>query len=316
MVSVLIYTDGTKETNIKNELEPLISTNIIEVVGEVIIESNGKLIIQFYSQNKAFHTFDYIIIFSKYFFECKMHILKKLPLQSLSSTIFLDGRMFSINGFSFENFIQTNEIKGVLPEEDASFRDMSLVDINRTYTGNNRFLSIGRHSYIAQAFFHGTGHVIIGNYSSIASDVHFELGMNNLHNYQLPITYDWYTLDWRISDELLNRHSINSQINGVIHIGSDVWIGYGCRLKSSNPQKILTIGDGAVIAADSVVVKDVPPYAIVGGNPARIIKYRFSESEIRAFLKIKWWEWPDGKIYEATEDFMNSQKFIANYLNP
>jgi len=58
----------------------------------------------------------------------------------------------------------------------------------------------------------------------------------------------------------------------------------------------VTIGDGAVIAANSHVVKDVPPYAIVGGNPAQIIKYRFKPSIIKKLLKIKWWNWSKAKI--------------------
>ena len=71
------------------------------------------------------------------------------------------------------------------------------------------------------------------------------------------------------------------------------------------------IGDGAVIASDSVVVKSVPPYAIVGGNPARIIKYRFSEDIIAALLRIKWWDWDIDKIYEEFKYFNRVEEFVA-----
>jgi virginiamycin A acetyltransferase len=75
------------------------------------------------------------------------------------------------------------------------------------------------------------------------------------------------------------------------------------------------IGNGAVIAANSHVVKDVPDYAIVGGNPAKIIKYRFSETQIEKLLSIKWWEWSDEKINENLEYILNPNidLFIQNF---
>lgn len=69
-------------------------------------------------------------------------------------------------------------------------------------------------------------------------------------------------------------------------IGNDVWIGYGAVVLNG-----VTIGDGAVIAAGAVVTKDVPPYAVVGGNPAKIIKYRFDENTIQKLTELKWWEY-------------------------
>ena len=94
-------------------------------------------------------------------------------------------------------------------------------------------------------------------------------------------------------------------------IGNDVWIGRGCNLKCTNPTKPLVIGDGAVIASDSVVVKNVPPYAIVGGNPAQIIKYRFPPDVIEALLRIKWWDWSLDKIHDNFKYFNNIDKFIS-----
>ena len=74
-------------------------------------------------------------------------------------------------------------------------------------------------------------------------------------------------------------------------IGNDVWIGYESVILPG-----VHIGDGAVIAAKSVVVGDVPPYAIFGGNPAKLIKQRFSDSEIEILLKTQWWNWEIEKI--------------------
>ena len=82
-------------------------------------------------------------------------------------------------------------------------------------------------------------------------------------------------------------------------------------MKCTNPDKPLIIGDGAVIASDSVVVKNVPPYAIVGGNPAQFIKYRFPPYIIRALLRIKWWDWDINKIHDNFKYFNDIERFVA-----
>lgn len=81
-------------------------------------------------------------------------------------------------------------------------------------------------------------------------------------------------------------------------IGNDVWIGESVMILGG-----VTIGDGAVIAARSVVTKDVPPYAIVGGVPAKILKYRFNEEIIETLLNTKWWDLPDSEIEKRLEIF-------------
>lgn len=83
---------------------------------------------------------------------------------------------------------------------------------------------------------------------------------------------------------------------GPTIIGNDVWIGYGAKVLSG-----VTVGDGAVIAAGSVVVKDVEPYSITAGNPAKMVRYRFKKNEIKSLLEIQWWNWPSNKIVEAVE---------------
>ena len=77
-------------------------------------------------------------------------------------------------------------------------------------------------------------------------------------------------------------------------IGSDVWTGYGSMLLSG-----VQIGDGALVAAGAMVYKYVPPYAVVGGNPAKIVKYRFSEEQIAALLDIRWWNWSEDEVRAA-----------------
>ena len=84
---------------------------------------------------------------------------------------------------------------------------------------------------------------------------------------------------------------------GDIHIGNDVWIGYNATIMAG-----VTIGDGAVIATNSTVIKDVEPYSIVGGNPAREIKKRFSDEIIKKLLELKWWNW---EIEQITKNIQN-----------
>lgn len=83
----------------------------------------------------------------------------------------------------------------------------------------------------------------------------------------------------------------NESYRPITHIGSDVWFGEFVTVQGG-----ITIGDGAIIAARSVVTHDVPPYAIVAGVPARIIKYRFDPDTIAFLEKLKWWDWSEEKI--------------------
>ena len=92
-------------------------------------------------------------------------------------------------------------------------------------------------------------------------------------------------------------------------IGHDVWIGHGAVIKQG-----VTIGNGAVIAACAVVVKDVPPYAIVGGVPAKLIKYRFAEDTIKQLDKSEWWNFNDEKLNEVGQYMNNPEKFLMNLM--
>ena len=106
---------------------------------------------------------------------------------------------------------------------------------------------------------------------------------------------DWVTTFpfGHINKEIFNNFDGvgHPKTNGDVDIGNDVWIGEHVTIMSG-----VTIGDGAVIATNSHVVKNVAPYSIVGGNPAKLIKYRFTEEQIQKLLEIKWWNWNDEKI--------------------
>lgn len=94
-----------------------------------------------------------------------------------------------------------------------------------------------------------------------------------------------------------------------VKIGNDVWIGYRAMIPSN-----ITIGDGAVIAAGAVVVKDVPPYAVVGGVPAKVIKYRFTQDVINKLQELRFWEHPDEEI-KKNLDLFQKEGFTVEDLN-
>ncbi len=142
----------------------------------------------------------------------------------------------------------------------------------------------------------------IGNFCSIADDVEIYLGGN--HYINLVSSFPFGLIKNDIFPNALNI-SNNPNLNGSyckgdVIIGSDVWIGSHITIMSG-----IKIGHGAVIAANSHIIKDVPPYAVVGGNPATIIKYRFSEAQIEKLLEIQWWNWSDEKINENMEYILN-----------
>jgi acetyltransferase-like isoleucine patch superfamily enzyme len=86
-------------------------------------------------------------------------------------------------------------------------------------------------------------------------------------------------------------HNPDARTKGVTRIGNDVWMGQGAIILSG-----VTVGDGAIIGAGAVVSRDVPPYAIVAGNPAQVVRHRFAPSTIEFLLNLQWWDWPLEKI--------------------
>lgn len=128
--------------------------------------------------------------------------------------------------------------------------------------------------------------LFIGNFCSIAGSVVY---LDGNHNTKRVTTYPFGHINQHIFNSFNGEgHPLG---NGNVVIGNDVWIADDVTIMSG-----ITIGDGAVIANNSHVIKNVEPYSIVGGNPARHIKYRFSEEQIQKLLQIKWWYWDDEKI--------------------
>lgn len=129
----------------------------------------------------------------------------------------------------------------------------------------------------------------IGKFCSIACGAKFLFTsanhtMRSLSTYPFPIFFEEWGLDVKeITSAWDNR--------GDIIIGNDVWIGFEALILSG-----VTVGDGAIIGTRAVVTKDVPPYTIVGGIPAKVIRKRFSENVISELLKLQWWNWPENRI--------------------
>lgn len=140
--------------------------------------------------------------------------------------------------------------------------------------------------------------LIIGKFCSIACGTKFLFNSANhtlksLSSYTFPLFFEEWGLDKKnVASAWDNK--------GDIIIGNDVWIGYEAVIMAG-----VHIGDGAVIAARAVVTKDVPPYTIVGGTPARKIRMRFEEETIARLQQIQWWNWPVEKIRQSLPYIMD-----------
>jgi hypothetical protein len=143
---------------------------------------------------------------------------------------------------------------------------------------------------------HGRERLIVGNYSGL--DGTWVLGMN--HG---PRRVSWYP--HRIHFEMEGNYDDYPVPTGDTIVGSDVWTMENCLILAG-----VKLGDGAYVAAGAVVTKDVPPYAIVGGNPAKLIRYRFTEEQIAALLEIRWWDWPEDKV-RAAVPYLESEDIDA-----
>ena len=233
----------------------------------------------------------------------------KLESLGFSRKNIIDFRVFKMPNLDFPRLLKDGIAYGVWERNPVSSdsivhpRSYSIKNSKTTVVlGNGSF--IGR-AYIEDGYLR-QGSISLGNFSAIAWDVFFELGLNGDHNSKNVSLFGLNRFYWSVP-----RDFYPSLEPCKILIGNDVWIGRGCKLKSTNPDKPLVIGDGAVIASDSVVVKNVPPYAIVGGNPAQIIKYRFEPHIIEALLRIKWWDWSLDKIHDNFKYFNDVERFIS-----
>ena len=183
--------------------------------------------------------------------------------------------------------LQTVYLKNVITEPNIEVGD---------YTIYNDFVKDPRDFQENNVLYHypvNHDKLIIGKFCSIACGAKFLFNSANhslasLSTYTFPLFFEEWGLEKsRVAEAWENR--------GNIVLGSDVWIGYEAVLLSG-----VTIGDGAVVGSRAVVTKDVPPYTIVGGIPARPIRRRFGEETIEKLLRLRWWDWPREAIREKT----------------
>ena len=172
-----------------------------------------------------------------------------------------------------------------------------------------RGFSIGRHTYYGKVNVYQwlpESMLTIGSFCSIAQDI--SIFLDGEHRTDWVTTYPFSALKekWPTASGI-DGHP---KSKGPVTIGNDVWIGDGATILSG-----VTIGDGAVIGSRALVAKNVEPYSIVGGNPAKEIKKRFDQEIIEQLLKIKWWEWDDQKISENVSFLCseNIQDFISKF---
>ncbi|MBY8082158.1 CatB-related O-acetyltransferase [Vibrio fluvialis] len=145
-------------------------------------------------------------------------------------------------------------------------------------------------------------HCTIGKFCSISWGVTIGAGE---HDYNKITTHDFlYNTGYDINDGKVSYDRFKDNLS----IGNDVWIGTNATICRG-----VTVGDGAVIGANSVVTKDVPPYAIVVGSPARVLKYRFDDKIIALLMDLKWWDLPPELIKEKFE--LMSSSNIEDIIN-
>ncbi len=133
---------------------------------------------------------------------------------------------------------------------------------------------------------HSKVKLVIGKFSAIAAETKFIMTgdhkLDAISTYPFPIFKEGWESAFNITD---------LPVKGDIIIGNDVWLGYDALIMNG-----VTIGNGAIVASRAVVVKDVPAYSIVAGNPAKVVKMRFDDSTIERLQKLAWWDWPIEKI--------------------
>lgn len=173
-------------------------------------------------------------------------------------------------------------------------------------------ITLGRRSYcVASGIESYTPyHIHIGHYSSLAVNMNFMIDMG--HDYKSVTNYPFYCL--KINDKFPKAFTDDYYIGNrkrQIFIGSDVWIGQGVTIMSG-----VHIGNGAIVAANSMVTKDVAPYTIVGGNPAKPIRKRFSDEICDKLNVIKWWNWPEKQILDTAELMRTPEKFVEKFYEP
>jgi virginiamycin A acetyltransferase len=144
---------------------------------------------------------------------------------------------------------------------------------------------------------YGPERLEIGRYCALAEGVRFLMAGGN-HAMLGPSTFPFGIFGGEWAERTMDL-VMGAESRGDTVVGSDVWLGYRTLVMPG-----VSIGHGAVVAAGSVVVGDVPPYAIAGGNPARVLRVRYSEEEVATLLRVAWWDWPVSLVTSSARVIM------------
>lgn len=196
--------------------------------------------------------------------------------------------------------------QGVIVDRNASFEGKNSVRKNTKILNTK----LGYATYVSENCF--LKNVSIGKYTCIANDVKTVSGTHPTSQYVSvhPAFYSKTTpIGFTYSDkDYFDEYKwLDQEKNITVIIGNDVWIGEGVHILDG-----VKISDGAIVAAGAMVVKDVPPYAVVGGVPARVIKYRFNKEQIDRLLKCAWWNMDEVWLREHAEEFRDIKAFLEN----
>lgn len=228
------------------------------------------------------------------------------PLRFLKSACFHNPALLHIYWtWKCAEFCFRNRKNRVAFGTGVRFRDLNVEEFVTLHDGCQLFnVEIGRMSYIGPSTH--VSNTKIGRFCSIGPDI--RIGLGGTHPTDKVSTHpSFYSPHFR-SQITFADQSYFDEYPGSVSIGNDVWIGARATLVDG-----INIGDGAIIAAGSIVTRDVPPYAIVAGVPAKLVRQRFENETIQTLLKIAWWERDLSWLVENFRIFNDVNSFCSKY---